>query len=107
PIPDMEEASIDEFVGARPRSPNAIEVDPVFRLSNGIQGTVQGGVQALVAEMAAEHAVGDGRRYTASDLDIRYLNRLDVGPLVATAELVPGTTGQHHARVTLSDGGND
>lgn len=116
PAEPMAEASFDDFLGARIRDAASLELEPVMRLANGIQGTVQGGAQALLAELAAEHvlgadhvpgarhALGASRRMVASDLDIRYLARLRIGPLVATAEEVFADDGQRRAFVTLTDG---
>ncbi len=60
---------------------------------NGANGTVQGGAQALLAELAGERAleladdvVDD---HEAVDLEIRYLNRVKEGP-VRAGEVVPG-----------------
>ncbi len=102
--PVMAEASFDELLAVRVRDECTLELTPTPRLSNGVQGTVQGGVQALLAEMAAEHAVGDGHPMTARDLDIRYLDRLGGGLLVATVERSPSDTEAVPCRVRLTDG---
>jgi acyl-coenzyme A thioesterase PaaI-like protein len=107
PVPAMPAASFDEFLGARVVHAHRLELDPDPRLDNGHVGTVQGGVQSFLAELAAEHALGDGRRLVATDLDIRYLSRLDVGPLAATVEAVPSADGRATARVRLTDAGDD
>lgn len=104
--PAIREASFDDFLGATVRDAASLELAPAPRLANGPQGTVQGGAQALLAELTAEHLLGTGQRLVASDLDIRYLDRLRVGPLVATAEEVPADDGARHARVALTDGGD-
>lgn len=104
--PPMEVASFDDFLGATILDSTSLELAPVLRLGNGLLGTVQGGVQALLAELAAEHALGAGERLAASDLDIRYLDRLRVGPLVAMAEEMASADGRRRARVTLTDGGD-
>lgn len=101
------ESSIDDLIAARPHGPMALEVDAGPRISNGPGGTVQGGVQCWLAEMAVEHALGNGRRLAAVDLDIRYLNPLTAGPLVATVEPVGRPTSDVlYARVALTDAGN-
>jgi acyl-coenzyme A thioesterase PaaI-like protein len=105
PVPPMPTASFDEFLGARVVDERRLELDPHPRLDNGHVGTVQGGVQSLLAELAAEHALGGGRRLVASDIDIRYLSRLAVGPLAATVEPVPSADGALNARVRLTDAG--
>lgn len=95
--------SFDDTIGARIVDDRSLELDPAARLSNGSVGTVQGGVQALLAERAAEHASRGG--FEAVDLDIRYLSRAEVGPLRAIATSV-GRTGLLEAfRVDLVDVG--
>jgi acyl-coenzyme A thioesterase PaaI-like protein len=74
---------------------------------NGVWGTVQGGAQAWFGEMAAEQALGEAGRGTARDVDIRFLNRMEVGPLRATAEVVPTAGPEVVVRVPLTDAGND
>jgi acyl-coenzyme A thioesterase PaaI-like protein len=74
---------------------------------NGVWGTVQGGAQAWFAEMAAEHALGEPARGKARDIDIRYLDRMQVGPLQATPEVLPTDGPSVVVRVRLSDAGND
>jgi acyl-coenzyme A thioesterase PaaI-like protein len=107
PLLEMDASSFDHFLGARIRDELTVELDPASRLGNPGQATVQGGVQALFAEIAAEHALGGGRRMVATDLDVRYLSRLRVGPLVASVEALSSTDHQEVASVTLSDGGAD
>lgn len=104
PIPPMPVGSFDEFLGARVVDAQRLELQPHERLDNGHVGTVQGGVQSFLAELAAEHALGNGRRLVASDLEIRYLSRLTEGPLAATVETLP-TTQATMARVRLTDAG--
>jgi acyl-coenzyme A thioesterase PaaI-like protein len=106
PLLGMCEASFDEFLGYGVSDDRSLVLKPQPRLANGPQGTVQGGVQALLAEIAAEHAFGCGVPHVASDLDIRYLNKVEVGPVVATAERVPAVDGALRARVTLCDAGH-
>lgn len=105
PILPMAEESFDSYLGARVRDEHSLELDPNERIGNPVQRTVQGGAQAALAELAAEHALGGGRRHVATNLDIRYLGRLSDGPLVATAVGVPATDGVR-AAVTLTDGGD-
>jgi acyl-coenzyme A thioesterase PaaI-like protein len=107
PLVPIDEGSFDDLIGARVRDARSMELDPAPHLANGLHGTVQGGVQSLLAEMTAEHALGGGRRMVASDLDIRYLDRCRVGPLVATATELAGTDDRPRAVVVLTDGGTD
>jgi acyl-coenzyme A thioesterase PaaI-like protein len=51
-------------------------------------GTVQGGVLAVLAELAAESALDQDDPFVITDLDARYLNRVKVGPVEATAEIL-------------------
>ena len=107
PTPPMQHESFDEFLGAEVRDHYTIELAPHARVANDVQATVQGGAQALLAELAAEHALGAGRRLVATDLDMRYLSRLKVGPLVASVNEFHSGTGTTLASVALVDGGND
>lgn len=100
----MAEASFDEFLATTVQGPRSLAMSPAPRVANGMQATVQGGAQALLAEMTAEHAFGGGSPMTARDLDIRYLDRLRTGPLVATAEGSIGSDGVVRCRVRLTDG---
>jgi acyl-coenzyme A thioesterase PaaI-like protein len=97
--------SIDRFVGATVTAPGVLELLPRDALANGAVGTVQGGVQALVAEMAAEHLVGAGS--AVCDLDLRYLSFVKRGPLRATAELLAEEGDGAAVRVRLTDAGDD
>jgi acyl-coenzyme A thioesterase PaaI-like protein len=106
PLLGMNATSFDTFLGYRIRDTESVELDPQLRLANGPQGTVQGGVQALLAEIAAEHALGDGVAHVATDLDIRYLNKVEAGPVVATAQRVASADAALRARVTLRDAGH-
>jgi acyl-coenzyme A thioesterase PaaI-like protein len=65
---------------------------------------VQGGVQALVAERCAEHAMGGGRRMVATDLDVRFLTGLRAPRLVAGAEVVSTDRDGGVCTVALRDG---
>ena len=105
--PPMDEASFDEFLGATVRDDATLEVAPSPRIDNGIQLTVQGGAQALLAELAAAHLLGAGEPLVATDLDIRFLDRLYVGPLAARAVEVASHDGVPRAHVTLFDAGKD
>lgn len=105
--PPMDEASFDEFLGATARDEATLEVVPNPRIDNGIQLTVQGGAQALLAELAAARRLGAGEPLVATDLDIRFLDRLHVGPLAARAVAIAGHDEVPRAHVTLFDGGKD
>lgn len=115
--PIMAETSFDAFLGHQPRDETSFELHPVARLTNGMKATVQGGAQSLLAELTAEHVLGRGHRLAATDLDVRFLNPMRVGPVVAAVEPIdntitaPGTTvgggagGRARCRVRLTDAG--
>ena len=102
----IEVASFDEML--RPRHPDAYtaEMDAHPWVSNGPGGTIQGGVQSLLAEIAAERAVKP-RELAPVDLDIRFLNRVRSGPVAATAEVSPGQLDDTFVRVAITDLGDD
>ena len=107
PTPPMQYASFDELLGAQVRDQYSLELVPHARVANDVQATVQGGAQALLAELAAEHTLGAGRRLVATDLDMRYLSRLKVGPLIASVNELHSGDANRRASVSLVDGGND
>jgi acyl-coenzyme A thioesterase PaaI-like protein len=107
PVPPVPEGSLDAFLGARVADDGRLVVDPVRRLANGPIGTVQGGAQSLLAELAAARVLGGERPLVATDLDIRYLSRLTHGPLAATVEAVATADATPAARVRLTDAGAD
>jgi len=81
-------------------------------LRNGEGGTVQGGIQAIIAELAAGWALGsdeaDAGGWVPDDLDVRYLGVVREGPVLATAEVVArdGDRGLVHVRLhDEADGG--
>jgi acyl-coenzyme A thioesterase PaaI-like protein len=100
----MPASSFDELLGARYLDRQTVAVDPSPALGNS-RGTVQGGVQAFVAELASEWALAPRGRFAVTDLEIRYLNRVKVGPLVAKAEVLSAGSGGVAVRVPLTDGG--
>jgi acyl-coenzyme A thioesterase PaaI-like protein len=104
PVPDE---SFDAILEVRPLDDRTITLDARRRVDNGVQGTVQGGAQAFLAELAAERVLGGGRPMVATDLDIRFLGRMHVGPLVAHVhELARGPGDGRLATVALVDGGD-
>ena len=98
--------SFDDLL--RPRYPDAYTaaMDAHPWVSNGPGGTIQGGVQALLAEIAAERAVKP-RELAVVDLDIRFLNRVRSGPVAATAEVSAGEVDDTFVRVAITDLGDD
>ena len=79
---------VGERIGARVIRPGTVELFPQDDLSNAHHATVQGGVMALLAELAAESALGRADPVVVTDLDIRFLNRVKVGPARATASML-------------------
>lgn len=107
PLRTVHDASFDDILEPRPVDERSLAIGALERVDNGIQGTVQGGAQAFLAELAAERALGDGRRMVAADLDIRFLGRMHAGPLVARVhDLGHGPGEARLATVSLVDGGD-
>jgi acyl-coenzyme A thioesterase PaaI-like protein len=96
--------SFDDTIGASRIDDATFEVVPRPEISNGPGGQVQGGVQAYLAERAAESIIGPGAEVV--DLDIRFLSRVRVGPLRAHAKRVGRTGGLESVRVDLRDAGD-
>ena len=90
---------LHERVGARFVEPGVVEVPRSPDVLNPAD-TIQGGVVALVAELAAL-SVADGA--VVRELDVRYLRATRVGPARAVAERLTGRT----ARVEVRDAGAD
>ena len=99
-------ASFDDLLRPRHRDARTIEMDPHPWVSNGAAGTIQGGAQALLAEIAAERALLP-RKLSTVDLDIRFLNRMRSGPVAATADIAPGDVDDAFVRVAITDVGDD
>jgi acyl-coenzyme A thioesterase PaaI-like protein len=88
---------IMEQIGIRDVEPGVIELDLVPYVKQP-SGTIQGGAIAMMAERAAETVLNA----PVSDLEIRYLSAVRVGPGRATATAL----GDGHARVEIRDAGN-
>ena len=82
-------------------------MDASPEVSNGPGGTVQGGAQALLAEIAAGHALAERGPYAAVDLDIRYLNRVRSESVSATAEVLAGGFDEVSVRVPITEVSDD
>jgi acyl-coenzyme A thioesterase PaaI-like protein len=101
----MVELSFDDLLDVVVRDPFTLHFTPGPRhVNHNGPGAVQGGVQALLAELCAERALGGGRRLTATDLDIRYLSSLRTPPLVARAEILTTDVDGGVCSVMLIDG---
>ena len=99
--------TVDEWLRPRFPAPGVAVMEAHAAISNGIAGTIQGGAQALLAELAGEHALAEHGRHHAVDLDIRYVNRARAGRVAAVAEVLPVDAGDRRVRVALRDGGTE
>ena len=94
-------------IGAEILRPGAVELALRDDILNVFHGTVQGGILATLGELAAESLWAEGEPHLVTDLDIRFLNRVKVGPVRATARpVVSGRRGEV-VDVKLFDAGND
>jgi len=98
-------ASFDELFQMRLLDDGIVEMDPHDAVRNGIVGTIQGGAQATMVEVAAERALAGRGRYLVADLHVRYLSALKVGPAVAHPEVLPGDDLRPVVGVSITDGG--
>lgn len=97
--------SMAAALGVEQVRPGVVELPMAASVTNPTAaGTVQGGIQAILAELAAEQAAGDGRQVV--HLAIRFLNRASVGPLRAVARALPGDGPERTVRVELVDAGD-
>ncbi|MGE0880234.1 MAG: hypothetical protein AB7L13_18710 [Acidimicrobiia bacterium] len=89
PFPPENSPTIDgplaDRIGARIIAPGTVELPRSPFITNGEDGTIQGGLIALLAELGAESLL-DG--YAVRDLDVRYLNGVRVGPAVTTSTVI-------------------
>ncbi len=88
---------ITEHIGAHVMTPGVVEIEHRPFVTQA-SGTLQGGVVALIGELAAESVAG--RSVIA--LDTRYLATVRVGP----ARAVATPLGHEHMRVEVRDTGN-
>jgi acyl-coenzyme A thioesterase PaaI-like protein len=99
--------SFDEILRARTVARGVLEMDAHGSVSNGPGGTIQGGAQALLGELAAVQALGDRGIFTAVDLEIRFLNRVRSESVVATADVLDDEGIGTFARVGIRDADAD
>jgi acyl-coenzyme A thioesterase PaaI-like protein len=92
-------------IGARVLRPGTVELDPRDDIGNAFHGTVLGGVTAVLGELAAESVTTDDEPFVVTDLDIRFLNRVRVGPVRAVAEVIIDGPESRGRGVTISDTG--
>jgi acyl-coenzyme A thioesterase PaaI-like protein len=104
PVGQLGAEHYDASLRVREVEPGVFEMDNHEIVRNGANGTVQGGAQALLAELTGEAALAslDGD-LTAVDLEIRYLNRVKEGPVRAQAEVVPSSLDGPWVRVATTE----
>jgi acyl-coenzyme A thioesterase PaaI-like protein len=104
-VPPLPAASFDELFGMRLLDDGTVEMDAHEAVRNGVAGTIQGGAQATMAEVAAEHVLGAGGlgRYVVCDLHLRYLSALKTGPAVARTDVLPGDPMRPVVQVSIVD----
>jgi acyl-coenzyme A thioesterase PaaI-like protein len=96
---DLKEPPLDrpvaERIGAQIRAPGVVDVASHAEVANVHHGTILGGVLAMLAELATESLFAEGDPVVVTDLDVRFLNRVKVGPARATARtLMVGAAGR-------------
>jgi acyl-coenzyme A thioesterase PaaI-like protein len=91
-------APIAEALGAQVLSPGVVLIERGPYV-NQPAGTLQGGVVALLAELAAESLTGS----RVLELEVRYLSAVRVGPARTSAVALD----DHTVRVEIRDPGND
>jgi acyl-coenzyme A thioesterase PaaI-like protein len=91
-----------ERVGCRVMGPGVVEVDLDAYVLNSAE-TIQGGIVALLGELAAESVVGSGQ--IATELDVRYLSAVRVGPGRATGRVLGRCAEGALVRVEVRDPG--
>ncbi len=104
PLPS---ASFDDLLRLRLLDGGAVELEPHGAVRNGVVGTIQGGAQATMAEIAAERALADRGDYSAWDIQVRYLSALKVGPAAARPEVLGDDDLRPVVRVPITDAGSD
>jgi acyl-coenzyme A thioesterase PaaI-like protein len=91
PVSELGSSTYDEALQLRESVPGTFEMEVHEVVRNGANGTIQGGAQALMAELAGERALADhDGDDEVVDLEIRYLNKVQTGPVLATGEVIPG-----------------
>jgi acyl-coenzyme A thioesterase PaaI-like protein len=101
PATELGSPTYDESLQLREPVPGTFEMDLHEVVRNGANGTIQGGAQALMAELAGERALADDGDFEVVDLEIRYLNKVMTGPVLATGEVIPGALDGTCVRVPI------
>jgi acyl-coenzyme A thioesterase PaaI-like protein len=106
PQPPLDQP-LAERIGARVHARGVVELAPRSGVANPHHDTILGGVVAMLAELAAESLLAGDGPVVVTDLDVRFLNRVKVGPARATARpLMVGPAGQDVV-VEIEDVGNE
>ncbi len=105
--PEPDGQQLDHLLNARFPTTTSVEMDAHPSVSNGPGGNIQGGVQAVLAQIAAERALESRGRFSAVDLHIQYLNRVRSASVVATAHVMSGDFGDVVVRVPITETGED
>jgi acyl-coenzyme A thioesterase PaaI-like protein len=104
PMP-LPAASFDELFQMRMLEDGTVEMDAHEAVRNGVFGTIQGGVQATMAEVVAERSLCERGSFEVIDVHVRYLNPVRAGPVVARGEVMPGDDLRPFVRASIIDGG--
>lgn len=107
PGPSRLRQPLDQRVGAVVRAPGVVELRPSDELANPHHGTVQGGIQSLLGELATVSLFDPAERPVVTDLDVRFLRRVTAGPLRASARLLTEGPAGRQVAVDLVDVGSD
>ena len=97
--------SFNDLFAMRLLDDGATEMDARVAARTDMVAPHQGGAQATMAEVAAERVLADRGKYTVSDLHVRFLNPLKVGPAIARPTVLPGDDLRPVVRVSLTDEG--
>ena len=97
--------SLEDQLGVQRMQEGVLDIARRSELQNGPDGTIHGGALAILAELATEDLLREQGPYIVQDIDIRYLNRVKVGPVRAVATEAFVTEGQPEVHVHLTDVG--
>lgn len=106
PVGPPPAASFDDLFQMRYLDDGVVEMDSHQLVRNGVVGTIQGGAQATMAELAAERALSERGEHAVWDLHLRYLNALRTGPALARPEVLPGEGLNPVVRIAITDEGD-
>jgi acyl-coenzyme A thioesterase PaaI-like protein len=103
--PGFRRQSLRDQLGVQRVDEGVLEIARRPENQNGPAGTIHGGALAIVAELATEDLLREKGPYIVQDIDIRYINRVKVGPVRAVAAEAFVAEGQHEVHVNLTDVG--